>query len=91
MFVWYIFNNVFFLPVIFMKTSLFFFSVFLFSFSLMAQLLELKVNVGHTGAVTSVAYSSDGKYLATGSDDQMVKLWDVFSGKELETVLNFLF
>jgi hypothetical protein len=31
---------------------------------------------GHTNAVRSVAWSPDGKALASGSDDQTVKLWE---------------
>jgi WD40 repeat protein len=36
---------------------------------------------GHTGPVDSVAWSPDGKELASGSDDKTIMVWDVASGK----------
>ena len=47
------------------------------------ELLTLK---GHTDAVWSVAWSPDGKRLATGSLDQTTKVWDAVSGQELLTL-----
>jgi WD40 repeat protein len=38
---------------------------------------------GHSGWVTAVAFSPDGKRLASGSWDQTVKFWDVRTGREL--------
>jgi WD40 repeat protein len=40
---------------------------------------------GHQSQVLSVAFGPDGARLATGSDDQMVKVWDVATGRELRT------
>ena len=39
---------------------------------------------GHTGAVTSVYFSADGKYVVSGSGDRTVRIWDVESGKQLK-------
>jgi WD40 repeat protein len=40
---------------------------------------------GHTGAVNSVAYSPNGKYLLSGGADGTARLWDVASGAEMHT------
>ncbi|HEY9800039.1 MAG TPA: WD40 repeat domain-containing protein [Leptolyngbyaceae cyanobacterium] len=39
-----------------------------------------------SGGVNSVAFSSNGKILASGSKDKTIKLWDVFTGKEICTL-----
>src|SRR5205807_2415843 len=47
-----------------------------------SELLTLK---GHAGQVHSMAYSPDGKRLASGSQDSTVKVWDGQTGQELVT------
>ena len=48
---------------------------------------EPMVLTGHTGAVPAVALSPDGKLLATGGADKLVKLWDLATGKELRSLV----
>jgi WD40 repeat protein len=43
---------------------------------------------GHRHFVVSVAYSPDGKLIATGSIDRSTRVWDAATGKQL-VVLNF--
>jgi WD40 repeat protein len=42
---------------------------------------ELDALKGHTGWVRSVAFSSDGDRLASGSDDGTVRVWDAHAGQ----------
>ncbi|CUU07126.1 delta-60 repeat domain-containing protein [Candidatus Kryptobacter tengchongensis] len=46
---------------------------------------EIFVQLGHTDDVTSVAISSDGKYIVSGSQDKTIKLWDISTGREIRT------
>jgi WD40 repeat protein len=40
---------------------------------------------GHCKAITSLAWSHDGRYLASGSADTTIKIWDAVTGKVLQT------
>ena len=46
--------------------------------------LDKTLATGHS--VKSVVYSPDGRYLASGSGDDTIKIWEVATGKELRTL-----
>jgi len=39
--------------------------------------------LGHSDAVTSVAFSPDGRYALSGSADKTLKLWDIETEREI--------
>ena len=45
--------------------------------------VEIVPQMGHSMSVTSVAFSPDGKTALSGSADNMVKLWDLATGREI--------
>src|SRR5262245_1956865 len=44
------------------------------------------VQSGHSGRVTSIAFTDDGRTIASGSYDRTVKLWDTTAGRERRTL-----
>src|SRR5262245_23137146 len=42
---------------------------------------EIRVLQGHRGSVLAVAFSPNGKILASGSRDKTINLWDARTGK----------
>jgi WD40 repeat protein len=43
--------------------------------------------VGHKSSIDTLAYSADGKWLATASLDKTVIIWDAKTGQELKTLI----
>ena len=46
---------------------------------------EIYVEMGHKGEVSSVCFSPEGNYIASGSFDITIKLWEVSTGKLVRT------
>ncbi len=70
------------------KTS-FCFVLLLFVKGLYCQEPVLTIPTGHTGGIEHIAYSPDGKYMATASgnnDDKSVRIWETASGKIIQTI-----
>ena len=48
--------------------------------------IHYAIFAGHTDSVYSISFSSDGHILASGSADGTIRLWDVPTGKHLQTL-----
>src|SRR6266699_2722745 len=44
---------------------------------------ELRTLAGHTAEVNSLAFSADGRQLASGSGDDTISVWDVQTGRQI--------
>ena len=45
----------------------------------------MRTLTGHTDSVVSVAFSHDGKRVVSGSNDNLVKIWDTETGAEVSS------
>jgi WD40 repeat protein/uncharacterized caspase-like protein len=51
-----------------------------------AQRIEVVVQSGHAGEVERIAFTSDGRMLASADGDGTIKLWDLTTFKEIGTI-----
>jgi len=67
------------------KTNILFLFILCFStVNIFTQTIKLKS--GHTGTVSDVVFSPDGKQIVSGSyDEKTIKIWDVSTGKEIKS------
>jgi len=62
-----------------------FMTVFACGYASASEQPEIFVQMGHTGSVTAVALSPDGRHVLTGDVDGNIKLWDAAGGFEIRT------
>ena len=48
---------------------------------------EIFVQMGHSAIIRSLSYSPDGRYLVSASEDKTVKVWEVATGREIQSFL----
>lgn len=51
-----------------------------------SQLYGLKTYLGHTGAVSSVAFSPDGHTVISSGEDSTLRLWNTMSGQQIKQI-----
>ena len=45
---------------------------------------------GHRAFIKDIAFTSDGQYLVSASDDKTIRIWDIDSGITLRTLRGFI-
>jgi WD40 repeat protein len=70
-----------------MRKSLIIILISVFAEGAIAQSLETIIQKGHELAVITVAISPDSNFVATGSRDKSIKLWELSTGREVRSFL----
>ncbi len=62
----------------------FIFTLFaIFNFNIFSQTPQLTLQTGHSDEIHALAFSEDGKYLASAGKDNVIIIWDFLLGKEI--------
>jgi WD40 repeat protein len=54
------------------------------------DLQEFRIRQGEIAEATAIAWSPDGKLIASGGPDRIVHIWDTATGLEIETIKNIV-
>jgi WD40 repeat protein len=57
---------------------------------LLAQYPDLTLQTGHSATISAIAFSNDGRILATSGDDNIIIVWDFRLGKQLKILKGHL-
>src|SRR5215207_3440197 len=49
--------------------------------------IQVSTAVGHTNVINTLSFNGNGTFLASGADDNSVRIWKVDQSKQLQTVL----
>ena len=71
----------------FLISTLFLVTTLFLSNGFAQDYVHYKTLIGHTAAVVSIAFSPDGKTIASGSWDSTIRLWDVATSRHLHTLI----
>jgi len=64
-----------------------FISISWLTYAQSSQHVDLTIQSGHFANIRSLNFSSDGKWIASGGDDGMLKIWDISSGRLLASLV----
>jgi|GEM_PF-6502467 len=73
--------------ILYQKMSASFLLLLILTAIAVAQTEKIDTRTGHTASVNVIAFSPNGKLLASGSEDKTIKFWSVADGKEIRTII----
>lgn len=71
------------------RIAIYVISHFIFISIIIAQIPQLTLQTGHADEILALAFSNDGKYLASAGKDNVIIIWDFMLGKEIRRLKGF--